>query len=122
MLIARSSDPQFPTALVTGTFTGDVWGTPLLSGDDVRIATVSFTPGSRTFWHSHDRGQILHILAGAGFVRARSEDPTPVHPGDIVWTPPGEEHWHGAAPESHLVHIAISFGSTQWGSEVSLDR
>jgi quercetin dioxygenase-like cupin family protein len=122
VLIARSSNPQFPTALVTKTFTGEVWGCPLSSGDDVRVATVSFTPGSRTFWHRHDRGQILQVLTGSGFVCTRSEGPTPLRAGDIVWTPPGEEHWHGAAPESHLVHVAISLGNTLWGIEVTSDE
>jgi quercetin dioxygenase-like cupin family protein len=82
--------------------------------DGVTINTVDFTPGARTHWHSHERGQILQVLAGRGLVQS---DGGPIHvlrAGDTVWVPAGERHWHGAAPDSFMVHTAISLGVTAW--------
>jgi quercetin dioxygenase-like cupin family protein len=82
--------------------------------DGVTINTVDFTPGARTHWHSHERGQIIQVLAGRGLIQS---DGGPVHvlrAGDTVWTPAGERHWHGAAPDSFMVHTAISLGVTAW--------
>lgn len=86
--------------------------------DGVTINTVTFTPGSHTYWHHHENGQILQVLQGCGFVQT---DGGPVHVirvGDTVWCPPGERHWHGAAPESIMSHTAISLGETVWGAPV----
>ncbi|PJK23834.1 cupin [Mycobacterium goodii] len=90
--------------------------------DGVTINTVNFTPGARTHWHSHEHGQILQVLAGRGLIQA---DGGPVHvlrAGDTVWSPPGERHWHGAAPDSYLVHTAISLGTTAWETAVTDDE
>ena len=102
------------------TFTGEVWADPVLpTTDDVTINTVSFTPCARTFWHHHERGQILHVLAGGGLICSEGESPRRLRPGDVVWVPPGERHWHGATPGSVLTHLAISLGKTVWAEEVS---
>lgn len=102
------------------TFTGTVWADPVLpTTDDVTINTVFFTPGSRTFWHSHEKGQILHVLAGRGLICTYGERPEVLRPGDVVWVPPGERHWHGAGPDSVMTHLAISLGVTIWGDEVA---
>jgi quercetin dioxygenase-like cupin family protein len=55
-------------------------------------------------------------------VETRDGDRHMLHPGDVVWAPPGEEHWHGAAPDSSVAHTAISLGVTEWGEEVPADR
>lgn len=101
------------------TFTGEVWADSVLPAtDDVTINTVCFQPGGRTFWHHHERGQILHVLAGGGLICTEGERPRRLRPGDVVWVPPGERHWHGAGPESVLIHLAISLGTTTWAHEV----
>ena len=68
----------------------------------------------RTNWHTHERGQLLFVLSGSGHIRVRGEEARPLRPGDTVWIPSDEEHWHGAGPESLLVHTAVSLGETRW--------
>ena len=75
---------------------------------------VFFTPGSRTYWHSHDGGQVLHVLAGQGRVCLRGEVPETIGAGDVVFFQPGEEHWHGADQSEYLLHMAISLGGHAW--------
>ena len=100
-------------------FTGDVYPFVTMSKTDgVTINTVNFTPGARTFWHHHEQGQILQVLAGRGLVSAAGEIRV-IRAGDTVWCPPGEEHWHGAAPDSFMVHTAISLGDTVWADPVT---
>jgi quercetin dioxygenase-like cupin family protein len=109
-----------PTEHRTATFTGTVYGDALLDGTDGAAATsVFFAPGARTFWHSHEHGQVLHVLEGRGQVATKDDDPRPIGPGDIVWAPPGEVHWHGGGPDSMLLHLAVSLGRTTWLGPVS---
>ena len=70
-------------------------------------ASVSFAPGSRTAWHRHPRGQVLVVTAGAGRVQRRGGPVEEIRAGDVVWTPPNVEHWHGAASDTAMQHIAI---------------
>jgi quercetin dioxygenase-like cupin family protein len=91
-------------------FTGTVRLDPLFNADAparVAGALVTFEPGARTAWHTHPLGQTLIIVSGLG--RAQREGGTieELRPGDVVWFPPGEKHWHGAAPASAMSHIAI---------------
>ena len=65
-------------------------------------AKVRFAPGARTAWHSHARGQILHVTQGIAWVRSRGGEKVELHAGQTVYCPPGEEHWHGAAPDSFM--------------------
>lgn len=102
-----------------GTFTGTVWGDPLMPArDNVLMNTVYFSPCSRTYWHRHEGGQMLHVTSGEGWVCQRGGTPAKIQQGDTVWTPPGTDHWHGSDDESFLVHIALSIGSTEWLEEV----
>lgn len=102
------------------TFTGQVWADPVMPGTDgVTINNVFFTPAARTHWHTHERGQILQIIAGKGWVCAEGEARREILPGDIVWIPAGERHWHGAAEDSYVLHTAISLGKTSWESAVT---
>ena len=91
-------------------FTGPVWQEPVI-GDgaetDVRALRVTFAPGARTAWHIHPRGQTLHVLSGVGRVATRGGPVEVIRAGDTVWIPPGEEHWHGAAPDRVMCHLAI---------------
>ena len=70
-------------------------------------ASVTFEPGARTAWHTHPLGQTLIITAGCGRVQREGGPVEEVRPGDVVWFPPGEKHWHGAAPTTAMTHIAI---------------
>lgn len=71
-------------------------------------ATVTFEPGARTAWHSHPLGQTLIVTTGRGRVQREGGPVDEIGPGDIVWFPPGEKHWHGAAPDTAMSHIAIA--------------
>ncbi len=91
-------------------FTGTVWQDPIIQAPDparVMGLRVSFEPGARTAWHTHPLGQTLYVTDGVGLVCARGQAPRVIRAGDTVWIPPGEEHWHGAGPETAMVHIAI---------------
>lgn len=71
-------------------------------------ATVTFEPGARTAWHTHPLGQTLLVTAGSGRVQRHGGPVEQIRPGDIVWFAPGEKHWHGAAPDCAMTHIAIA--------------
>jgi quercetin dioxygenase-like cupin family protein len=91
-------------------FTGTVWLDEIAAGPNesrVRALRVSFEPGARTAWHTHPFGQVLHIISGVGRVQKAGADPVEVYPGDTVWFEPGERHWHGAAPNRFMVHLAV---------------
>lgn len=78
-----------------------------VGGSRVRASIVHFTPGSRTAWHTHPRGQTLFIIEGEGRVQRRGGPVEAVRSGDRVFFDPGEEHWHGAAGDRLMAHIAM---------------
>ena len=91
-------------------FTGTVRVDPLFQADEpgrVSGAHVTFEPGARTAWHTHPLGQTLIVTSGCGRVQRLGGPVEEIHPGDIVWFPPGEKHWHGASPTTAMTHIAI---------------
>ena len=91
-------------------FTGDAWFDVILRGEEpsrARANMVKFAPGARTAWHSHGLGQTLYIVEGIALIQSRGGEILEAHPGDIIWTPPGEEHWHGAAPGRFMSHLAL---------------
>jgi quercetin dioxygenase-like cupin family protein len=91
-------------------FSGVVRVTPLVQGEDpacITCACVMFDPAARSAWHSHPKGQILIVTDGAGFVQEWGSPAQKLKKGDVVWTPPGVKHWHGATAESSLTHIAV---------------
>jgi quercetin dioxygenase-like cupin family protein len=91
-------------------FTGTVRIDPIVQAPAparVAAAAVTFEPGARTAWHTHPLGQTLIVTAGAGLAQRWGEPIEPIRPGDVVWIPPGEKHWHGAAPATAMTHIAI---------------
>ncbi len=103
---SRQQSSKGPTRM----FTGDVWIDALVGDGDyqrMRVSLVRFSPGARTAWHSHPRGQTLYIVEGRGLVQSRGGQVVEVRAGDVVHTPPGEEHWHGAAPDRFMAHIAM---------------
>lgn len=100
--------------------TGEAWFDPVLPATDgTTVTTVFFAPGARTYWHRHEHGQILQVLAGHGLICSDGDPPRVIRAGDTVWVPAGERHWHGAAPGSFLTHTAISLGTTQWAEPVA---
>ncbi|HEX4087677.1 MAG TPA: cupin domain-containing protein [Trebonia sp.] len=103
-----------------GTFSGQAMLDPLLEDGrgEVRVNSVMFAPGGRTFWHSHAGGQVLLVASGHGLVETKDGERARLNPGDVVWAPPGEVHWHGAAPDSFINHTAISLGVTAWAEQV----
>jgi quercetin dioxygenase-like cupin family protein len=91
-------------------FTGTVWQDPIIEAPEpakLRTARVSFDPGARTAWHTHPVGQTLFVLAGRGRVQTWGGPVREILAGDTVWFSPGEKHWHGAAPDTGMVHIAM---------------
>ena len=91
-------------------FTGTVRIDPLLNPFDaerVQGAAVTFEPGARTAWHTHPLGQTLIVTTGAGRAQRWGGPVEEIRPGDVVWFPPGEKHWHGAAPDTAMTHIAL---------------
>lgn len=91
-------------------FTGQVHMQPVVSPqppDRPGIATVTFSPGARTNWHTHPAGQTLIILDGEGRAQTEGQPVRALFPGDVVWFAAGERHWHGAAPGSSMTHTAI---------------
>ena len=91
-------------------FTGTVRLDPLFPAQDpARVvgANVTFEPGARTAWHTHPLGQHLIVTFGCGRVQRWGGPIEEIRPGDVVWIPPGEKHWHGAAPTTAMTHIAI---------------
>ena len=111
-----------PSEYRTDTFTGHVWGDAVLADEGLIVNNVFFAPGARTHWHKHDQGQILVVTSGEGRARARDGSGGKLTAGDVVWIPPGEEHWHGAAPESYMLHLAISLGGHDWLDPVTDDE
>ena len=103
-------------------FTGDVWIDAVVQPQDdsqVNIGAVHFTPAARTAWHSHQGGQTIYVTEGRGLVQSRGEPIVEIDTGDVVWTPDGEEHWHGAAEDHFMTHLSITEGAPTWGDHVT---
>ena len=120
--------PQPTSKAPSDWFTGDVWWDVIYAGQEpsrMRANMVRFAPCARTDWHSHAVGQTLHIVSGTALVQARGGEIVEVHPGETVYTPAGEEHWHGAAPDRFMSHLALWEGpgdggtETTWGDKVT---
>jgi quercetin dioxygenase-like cupin family protein len=110
-------------------FTGTVRIDPLFEAPEparARSASVTFESGARTAWHTHPLGQILIVTAGCGRAQRWGGPIEEIRPGDVIWFPPGEKHWHGAAPTTAVTHIAIQEhlnGKTaDWMEKVSDDQ
>jgi quercetin dioxygenase-like cupin family protein len=91
-------------------FTGAVRIDPLFEAPDpsrARGASVTFEPGARSAWHRHPLGQTLIVTSGCGWVQSEGEPKVEIRPGDVVWCPANEKHWHGATPTTAVTHIAI---------------
>jgi quercetin dioxygenase-like cupin family protein len=91
-------------------FTGNVRIEPLFEAETPSRgvgASVTFEPGARTAWHTHPLGQTLIVTAGSGLAQRWGGPIEQIQPGDVIWFPPGEKHWHGAARDTAMTHISI---------------
>ena len=125
MQITRNSlaTTQGPKQWFTGAVFVDAVATP--SADNrINAASVHFTPGARTAWHTHPNGQTIYVTEGAGRCQRRGGPTEEIRPGDSVYFAPGEEHWHGAAPDRFMTHLALvevddQGNSATWGDHVT---
>jgi quercetin dioxygenase-like cupin family protein len=108
-------------------FVGDVWVDRIAGAEansHIRVNVVRFAPGARNAWHAHAVGQTLHVTDGIGRVQASGEDIREIRAGDTIYTPPGEWHWHGAARDHFMTHVAIwetprdGSAESEWGAHV----
>jgi quercetin dioxygenase-like cupin family protein len=112
-----------PSDWFTGTVYIDMIATP--SGRSrLSASSVHFTPGARTAWHTHPNGQTIYVTEGIGLAQRRDGPIEIIRPGDRVFFEPGEEHWHGAAPDRFMTHLAmVEVGeegtSATWGEHVA---
>jgi quercetin dioxygenase-like cupin family protein len=91
-------------------FVGTVLQDPIITTEAparLVVNRVSFEPGARTNWHTHPFGQTLYVIAGVGRVQTKGGPVQEIRPGDVVWIPPGEKHWHGGAPTTSMTHLAM---------------
>ncbi|WP_327187076.1 (R)-mandelonitrile lyase [Streptomyces sp. NBC_01334] len=91
-------------------FTGDAYADVIHRGEEpsrMRANMVRFTPGARTAWHSHGLGQTLCVVEGIALVQSRGGNIIEADPGDVLHTPPGEQHRHGATPDQFMTHLAL---------------
>ncbi len=112
-----------PSEWFTGAVYIDTVATP---GDGSRLSasSVHFTPGARTAWHTHPNGQSIYVTEGIGRCQRRGGSIEEIRPGDRVFFEPGEEHWHGAAPDRFMTHLALlevddEGTSATWGDHVT---
>ncbi len=110
-------------------FTGNVRIDPLHQANAparVSAASVTFEPGARTAWHTHPLGQTLIVTAGCGLVQSWEGSTEKILPGDVIWTPPHEKHWHGATATTAMTHISIveqlDGKAADWMEQVSDDQ
>jgi len=123
--------PNPPTVRGTADrFIGDVWLDVVALGEApsrIRVSVVRFAPGARNAWHAHAVGQTLHVTEGVGRIQSRGGEAVEIRAGDTIHTPPGEWHWHGAAPDHFMTHLAMweapdEGAESEWGELISDDE
>ena len=117
----QKTEPVFPKGekIINNNFTGTAWLQMLVNSDstyNTSIGNVTFETGARTNWHKHPGGQILLVTDGKGYYQEKGKPAQIIQKGDIVKIPPDMEHWHGAAPDSGLTHIAMSLNTDDGGA------
>jgi quercetin dioxygenase-like cupin family protein len=125
MKITRCGEAPF-TQAPADKFVGTVWMDPMVDADAparVHAASVTFMPGARTNWHWHPLGQTLRVISGLGWFQTEGQERVEIRPGDTIWIPPHEKHWHGATDTTMMTHIAIQEkgeeGQSVWLEPVS---
>lgn len=122
----KAATVKGPAEMFTGDVYFDVLAAPKPEPSRMRVNLVRFTSGARTAWHCHAVGQTLHVTQGVGLVQARGGEVVEIRAGDTIYTPPGEWHWHGAAPDDFMEHLAMWEGvaegsgpESEWGAHVT---
>jgi quercetin dioxygenase-like cupin family protein len=108
-------------------FTGTVYIDAVATASEpsrLQAASVHFTPGARTAWHTHPLGQTIYVTEGIGLCQRRGDGVEVIRPGDRVFFEPGEDHWHGAAPDRFMTHMAMQEvddegSAVTWGEHVT---
>jgi quercetin dioxygenase-like cupin family protein len=110
-------------------FTGTAWQDPIIEAPAparLRAALVTFEAGARTAWHTHPLGQTLYVVSGVGRAQTFGGPLREIRAGDTLWIPPGEKHWHGAAPTTAMVHLAMQEAldgkHVDWMEQVSQEQ
>ncbi|KAK4901629.1 hypothetical protein LTR27_001401 [Elasticomyces elasticus] len=83
------------------------------------IATVTFTPGARAAWHWHEKGQLIKVVSGSGWICDKDDKARRINEGDVMWCPPGVHHWHGADDSAIMSHFVFALGETKWFEKVT---
>lgn len=125
MLITKSSidTASGPSEWFTGAVYIDAIATPS-EQSRLSASSVHFTPGARTAWHTHPNGQTIYVIEGVGVCQRRGGPIEVIRPGDCVFFEPGEDHWHGAAPNRFMTHLAMlevdeNGNAASWGEHVT---
>lgn len=115
--INRKGDLPATSRPVQGSFTGPAVQHPLhehTAPSPVRVSLVGFEAGSRTHWHTHAGGQVLHVVEGSGLTQVEGGPVEAIEVGDTVTVGPGEKHWHGAGADGAMRHLAVTVGNVEW--------
>jgi quercetin dioxygenase-like cupin family protein len=117
----QKTEPLFPKGdkITNNSFSGTAWLQMLVLNDstyNTSIGNVTFKPRARTNWHKHPGGQILLVTEGKGYYQEKGKPAQRIQKGEVVKIPPDSVHWHGAAPDNELVHIAISLHTDKGGA------
>jgi quercetin dioxygenase-like cupin family protein len=112
-----------PSEWFTGAVYIDTAAAPS-TGSRLSASNVHFTPGARTAWHTHPNGQTIWVTEGIGLAQRRGGPVEVIRPGDRVFFEPGEDHWHGAAPDRFMTHLALlevddDGNPAIWGDQVT---
>jgi quercetin dioxygenase-like cupin family protein len=116
-LIRRGEAMEGDLRKPQGAFTGDADQRTIhahVEPEPVRVSFVRFQPGTATHWHSHSGGQVLHVVEGEGRAQNRGADAVVLRPGDTLTAEAGQDHWHGAAPDATMTHLAVTIGEVTW--------
>lgn len=119
-IVIRNSRKEGSTTVKNApTFTGDVYLDMIHADDNIAMANVTFTPCARSYWHTHEKGQVLRVTMGSGWICDKGGKPQRIDTGDLIYAPPGTTHWHGAGKGCAMTHLAIGIGETKWLGEVT---
>ncbi len=123
--ITKPATSKGPAERFIGEVSVDAVAAPREPGQRMVVSRVRFAPGAHTAWHSHALGQTLHVTEGVALIGTRDGQVIRATPGQTIYTPPGEEHWHGATPEDFMEHLAMldnaddPVTTTEWLEHVS---
>ena len=114
VIIHSSTAADKDSAKVSATFTGDVWHDPIHTAEDARLSHVMFTPGARTYWHTHEKGQMIKVMAGSGWICDKESKAQRSEVGDVLWCQAGVTHWHGVDDGTFMMHFVCGLGKINW--------